>query len=145
MNHALLNHALSPETLAAQAMGDVDATSGALVPAIHPSTTYERGPDGTYRSGLVYTRADNPTYDHAERLLAALEGGVACMLFASGSAAATAVFQSLLPGDHVLVSRILYWGIRKWLAEFAVSWGLDVEFIDTTNLAHVTAAIRPGR
>ena len=67
------------------------------------------------------------------------------MLFASGSAAATAVFQSLLPGDHVLVSRILYWGIRKWLAEFAVSWGLDVEFVDTTNLAQVTAAIRPGR
>ena len=56
-----MNHALSPETLAAQAMGDVDATSGALAPAIHPSTTYERGPDGTYRSGLVYTRADNPT------------------------------------------------------------------------------------
>src|SRR5213594_1559925 len=112
MNHALLNHALSPETLAAQAMGDVDATSGALVPAIHPSTTYERSPDGTYRSGLVYTRADNPTYDHAERLLAALEGGVACMLFASGMAAATAIFQSLLPGDHVLVSRILYWGVQ---------------------------------
>src|SRR5438552_1697745 len=124
----------SPETLAAQAMGDVDATSGALTPAIHPSTTYERSPDGTYRSGLVYTRADNPTYDHAERLLGTLEGGAAGMLFASGSAAATAVFQSLLPGDHVLVSRVLYWGVRKWLAEFGIAWGLDVEFIDTTDL-----------
>src|SRR3989449_9394786 len=144
MNQALLNHALSPETLAAQAMGDVDATSGALVPAIHPSTTYERSPDGTYRSGLVYTRADNPTYDHAERLLTTLEGGAAGMLFASGSAAATAVFQSLLPGDHVLVSRVLYWGVRKWLAEFGVTWGLDVEFIDTTDLGAVETAIRPG-
>src|SRR2546425_90482 len=140
-----MNHALSPETLAAQAMGDVDATSGALVPAIHPSTTYERGPDGTYRSGLVYTRADNPTYDHAERLLATLEGGAAGMLFASGSAAATAVFQSLLPGDHVLVSRVLYWGVRKWLAEFGIAWGLDVEFIDTTDLGAARTAIRPGR
>ena len=136
---------LARETLAAQALGEIDQASGALSPAIHPSTIYERSPDGSYRSGLAYTRADNPTYDHAERLLAALEGGVACMLFASGSAAATAVFQSLLPGDHVLVSRILYWGIRRWLAEFAVSWGLDVEFVDTTNLAQVTAAIRPGR
>jgi len=136
---------LSRETLAAQALGEIDQASGALSPAIHPSTIYERSPDGSYKSGLAYTRADNPTYDHAERLLAALEGGVACMLFASGSAAATAVFQSLLPGDHVLVSRILYWGIRKWLAEFAISWGLDVEFVDTTNLAQVTAAIRPGR
>src|SRR6059036_1367183 len=140
-----MNHGLSPETLAAQAMGDVDPTSGALAPAIHPSTTYERSPDGTYPSGLVYTRADNPTYDHAERLLATLEGGAAGMLFASGSAAATAVFQSLLPGDHVLVSRVLYWGVRKWLAEFGVSWGLDVEFIDTTDLGAVETAIRPGR
>src|SRR2546422_7259834 len=139
-----MNQELSPETLAAQAMGDVDATSGALTPAIHPSTTYERSPDGTYRSGLVYTRADNPTYDQAERLLATLEGGAAGMLFASGSAAATAVLQSLLPGDHVLVSRVLYWGVRKWLAEFRIAWGVDVEFIDTTDLGAARTAIRPG-
>jgi cystathionine gamma-synthase len=60
-------------------------------------------------------------------------------------AAATAVFQSLLPGDHVLVSRVLYWGVRKWLAEFALTWGLDVEFVDTTDLGVVASAIRPGR
>ena len=60
-------------------------------------------------------------------------------------AAVTAVFQSLLPGDHVLVSRVLYWGVRKWLAEFALTWGLDVEFTDTADLGAVAAAIRPGR
>lgn len=136
---------LSPETLAAQALGAVDPLSGALVPPIHLSTTYERGPDGAYQSGRAYTRADNPTYDHAEQLLATLEGGAGCALFASGNAAATAVFQSLLPGDHVLVARVLYWGIRKWLAEFAVSWGLDVEFVDTADPVAVAAAIRPGR
>ncbi len=139
-----MNEPLSPETLAAQCLGDVDAASGSLVPPIYPSTTYERNPDGTYTSGLIYTRADNPTYDPAERLLAQLEGGADCVLVASGNAAATAVFQSLLPGDHVLVSRILYWGIRKWLAEFAVSWGLDVEFVDTADLAALAAAMRPG-
>ncbi len=68
-----------------------------------------------------------------------------CALFGSGMAAVTAVFQSLLPGDHVLVSRVLYWGVRKWLAEFALTWGLDVEFTDTTDLGAVAAAIRPGR
>ena len=77
--------------------------------------------------------------------LAALEGGAVCMLFASGSAAITAVFQSLLPGDHVLVSRILYWGTRRWLAEFGIAWGLDVEFVDTSDVAAVRRAIRPGR
>ena len=136
---------LSRETLTAQGLGEGDPTFGALTPPIHPSTIYERNPDGTDRAGLAYTRADNPTYDYPERLLTTLEGGAACMLFASGSAAVTAIFQSLLPGDHVVVSRVLYWGIRKWLAEFGMTWGLDVEFVDTTNLAAVATALRPGR
>jgi cystathionine gamma-synthase len=111
---------LSPETLAAQALGEADPVSGGLTPAIHPSTNYEQQPDGSYRQDRVYTRADNPTYETAEGLLAALEGaGCACALFASGMAAATAIFQSLLPSDHVLVSRVLYWGVRKWLLERA--------------------------
>ena len=141
---------LSAETLAAQALGDADPSSGGLAPVINPSTNYEQQPDGSYRQQRVYTRADNPTSEQAERLLAALEGGAgsgqsACALFGSGMAAATAVFQSLLPGDHVLVSRVLYWGVRKWLAEFALTWGLDVEFTDTCEPEAVAAAIRPGR
>src|SRR5215472_2033943 len=141
---------MSPETLAAQGLGEADPVSGGLAPVINLSTNYEQQPDGSYRQGRVYTRADNPTSEHAERLLAALEGGAldghcACALFGSGMAAATAVFQSLLPGDHVLASRVLYWGVRKWLAEFALSWGLDVEFTDTADLDAVAAAIRPGR
>jgi cystathionine gamma-synthase len=136
----------SPETLAAQALGDADPGSGGLVPVINLSTTYEQLPDGSNQYGLAYTRADNPTYEAAEQLLAALEGaGCACVLFASGMAAITAVFQSLLPGDHVLVGKVLYWGVRKWLAEFALTWGLDVEFVDTTDLGAVESAIRPGR
>jgi len=136
---------LSPETLAAQALGYVDPLTGGLAPTINPSTNYEQLPDGTYHQDRVYTRADNPTYEHAEHLLAALEGaGCSCALFASGTAATTAIFQSLLPGDHVLVARVLYWGIRKWLSEFALAWGLDVEFVDTTDLAAVESSIRPG-
>ena len=93
------HRSLSPETLAAQALGEPDPASGGLAPVINPSTNYEQQPDGSYPQGRVYTRADNPTSEHAERLLAALEGGgCACALFASGMAAATAVFQSLLPG-----------------------------------------------
>jgi cystathionine gamma-synthase len=60
-------------------------------------------------------------------------------------AAATAVFRCLLPGDHVLVSRVLYWGMRTWLAEFVLPWGLDVEFTDPTDPGALASAIRPGR
>jgi len=137
---------MSPETLAAQGLGEADPVTGALAPVITLATNYEQQPDGSYPQGRAYTRADNPTSEHAERLLAALEGGgCGCALFGSGMAAATAVFQALLPGDHVLVSRVLYFGVRKWLAEFALTWGLDVEFTDTTDLAALAAAIRPGQ
>jgi cystathionine gamma-synthase len=136
---------LSPETLVAQALGEVDPVSGALTPSISLSTNFEQAPDGTYHQGRVYTRADNPTYEQAERMLAMLEGAAGgCILFASGMAAAIAVFQSLIPGDHVVVSRMLYWGVRKWLAEFGLTWGLDVEFVDMSDLDAVHAAIRPG-
>ena len=59
---------VSPETLAAQGLGEEDPASGGLVPVINLSTNYEQQPDGSYRQGRVYTRADNPTSEHAERL-----------------------------------------------------------------------------
>lgn len=136
--------ALHPETQAAQALGRIDDATRAIVPPLHPSTTYLRDPDGGYSSGRGYTRPQNPSYDTPEDLLATLEGGASCVLFSSGMAAATAVFQSLLPGDHVIVPRVMYWALRKWLHEFAMSWGLEVEMVDTSNNENVEQAIRPG-
>ena len=138
-------HNLSSETLAAQGIDHPDPAFHGIVPPIYPATAYEAPPTGAGPTDRAYTRADNPSYDSAEHLLSALEGGAGCILFASGSAATSAIFQALIPGDHVLVARVLYWGIRKWLAEFAVTWGLHVEFVDTTDPAAVAAAIRPGR
>jgi len=135
---------LSPETQVAQALGEIDPVTGALAPSISLSTNFEQSADGSYHQGRVYSRADNPTYEQAERMLAMLEGANGCILFASGMAAAIAVFQSLVPGDHVVVARMLYWGVRKWLAEFGMTWGLDVEFVDTADLDAVKAALRPG-
>jgi cystathionine gamma-synthase len=60
-------------------------------------------------------------------------------------AAATAVFQALAPGDHVLAPKVMYWSLRNWLMNFATHWGLQVELIDMTDPAAVQAAIRPGR
>ena len=134
-----------PETFTAQGLGEIDPGTRALVPPLHPSTTFERNADNTFTDGRGYTRADSPAYDAPERLLARLEGGASAMLFSSGMAAATAPFSVLVPGDHVVVPRVMYWGLRKWLAEFGVTWGLEVTLVDTANLAAVAAAIRPGR
>ena len=139
------NSSCKPETLAAQAMGRVDADTGAITPPIHPSTTYERDADLGYSRGICYSRADNPTGAAAADTLTALEGGVATLLFASGMAAANAAFLALDPGDQVLVPRVMYWGLRAWLLDFASRWGLVVEPVDTADLAAVEAALRPGR
>lgn len=136
---------VKPETIAAQALGWIDDTTRAITPPIHVSTTYLRDPDNQYRSGRAYARADNPAFDQAEAVIAQLEHGAQAALFASGMAAATAVFQSLAPGDHVLAPKVMYWSLRNWLMNFASTWGLRIELVDMSNSAAVQAAIQPGK
>jgi cystathionine gamma-synthase len=134
-----------PESIAAQALGWVDEKTKEIVGQIHTSTTYIRDVDNQYRSGRVYARDQNPTFDQPEAVLNALEGGHQTLLFASGMAAATAVFQALNPGDHVIAPKVMYWSLRNWLKNFATRWGLVIEFIDATRLDELRAAIKPGK
>ncbi len=136
---------VKPASIAAQALGWVDEKTRAVSPPIHTSSTYLRDPDNQYRSGRVYARADNPAFDQVEAVLTQLENGAQAALFASGMAAATAVFQALAPGDHVLAPKVMYWSLRNWLMNFATQWGLNVELIDMTDPAAVKAAIVPGK
>ena len=130
------------ETLAAQGLGRVSEPFKEIVPPIHVATTYERGADGSYPGGRIYSRADNPTYDQAEALIAALEGAKAAMLFASGQAASAAVFQALLPGDAALVPRNMYWAFRKWLLDYAAPRGLRVELYDNASIDDLATRAR---
>ena len=133
-----------PATLAAQALGSTDATTGGIVLPIHTATTFLRDPDNQYRRGRSYARADNPSYDQPQALLTALEGGAASLLFASGMAAAAAVFQCLPRGSHVVAPQVMYWGLRSWLRNFAESWGISVDFVDATSLDALRRAVRRG-
>ena len=88
----------------------------------------------------------NPAFDQAEAVLTALEGGRASLLFSSGMAAATAVFQALAPGDHVLAPRVMYWSLRNWLMRFAAHWGLQGRADrHEPSPDEVRRAIRPGK
>ena len=135
----------SPETIAARAAGAHDAATGGVVPPIHLATTFERGPDYVLPGGRNYIRPDNPAGQQPEAVLAALEGGKSALVFSSGMAAATAVFQALSPGDHVLVPRVMYWALRAWLLGDATRWGLEVEVVDMADAGRLAAAIRPGK
>ena len=135
------DNACSPETLAAQALGWIDEVTRAVVPPLHLSTTFERAPDNSFRAGRSYARAGSPAFDQAEAMLAALEGGAEAMVFASGIAAATCVFLSLAPGDHVVAPRIMYWALRDWLVKAS---HLDVSFV-APDTADFQQALIPGR
>ncbi len=138
-------HGQSPASWAAQGLGWVDGATRAVSPPIHLSSTFVRDTDGGYSSGRNYIRADNPSFDQPEALLAALEGGSSAALFASGMAAATAVFQTLGPGDHIVAPKVMYWSLRNWIAAFTRHWHIDADFVDMTDTDAVRAALRPGR
>jgi cystathionine gamma-synthase len=136
---------LHPRSLAAQAMGKVDPLTKAVVPPIHVATTYIRDEDNAYSSGFIYGRPDNETVHEAQAVLAMLEEAKAgALLFGSGMAAATAVFQALSPGDHVVASKVMYWALRAWLLTEATRWGLKVDFVETDDLARLKEAVKPG-
>jgi len=67
------------ETLAVHAAADPDPTTGAVAPAIHLSTTFERAPDGSFPSGYAYIRDGNPNRSALERALALIEGGASAV------------------------------------------------------------------
>lgn len=115
---------------------------GALVEPIVLSTTFQRAADGSYPSGYEYARDANPNRAELERAMATLEGGVEAAAFASGMAAALAVFQTLLPRDHVVVSEDSYFGIRETLVNHFAPRGLQVSFIDATDLQAVAACVK---
>jgi cystathionine gamma-synthase len=145
MAHESERSSFSLESLTAQALGDIDTETRAIIAPIHTATTYVRDPDNEYRSGRMYGRADNPTFNQAEALISTLEGAQASLLFASGMAAATAVFLALEPGDHVVASEVMYWALRNWLVGPATRFGLRVTIVDTTDPEKVRAAIQKGQ
>lgn len=131
-----------PETLAARAGGRVDPTMGAVVPPIWPSAAYVRDAEGRYLGGHSYTRDQNPTYDEPEALLRELEGGAEALLFASGMAAASTVFEALPEGAHVVAPRAMYWTLRRWIEARAAAGRIDVSWVPTGDLDALDAALR---
>ena len=114
---------------------------GALREPIHLSTTFERAADGGYPHGYSYTRAGNPNRASLETAVAALEGGAAAVAFASGSAATLAAFSLATPGGRIVCSADCYHGSLRQLRELLPRWGVAVEFVDTTDLDAVRAAL----
>ena len=132
------------ETLAVHAGHTIDPATGAVATPIYLSTTFERDVEGTYSRGHMYTRNSNPNRQMLETGISSLEGGAAAAAFGSGMATATALFQALDRNDHVLAHVDAYYGVTRVLRDIFQKWGLQVDFVDMTDLAAVKKALRPN-
>jgi len=139
------NEAPKPATILAQADHYIDATTGAVTPLLIAASTYARDADYAPRlPGVTYSRDGNPTYRQAKQVLAKLEGAADAMLVASGIAAGSTLLRSLFEGDHLVIPRVMYHGLREWVHSFSNRWGLAFSEFDPIAPNALEAAIRSG-
>jgi cystathionine beta-lyase/cystathionine gamma-synthase len=130
-------------TLAVHAGQQPDPLTGAVNVPIYLSSTFELTGIGGDR-GWDYSRAGNPTRDRLETALAALEGGVSAHAFTSGMAAINALVAPLHTGDHLICSRDVYAGTVRLFNQIISGYGIEITYVDTSDLAAVEAAIKPN-
>ena len=127
------------------------ATDSRAVP-IYMTTSYVFGDSATAAGrfaltepGNIYTRLMNPTSSVLEERITALEGGVAALATASGSAAITYAIQNIaLAGDHVVSSTNIYGGTANLLANTLKEQGIETTFVDPSDPENFRKAIRPN-
>ena len=134
---------MKTETIAIHGGNIKDKGNQAVIQPITLSTTFERAEDGSYPSGYIYGRSDNPNRHALENVLAQLEHGAAAAAFSAGNAAGMTVFQSLEPGSHILCPDDMYHGLRNLLKQVFKDT-LQFDFIDLGNLDLVEKSIRPN-
>ena len=132
---------LHPETLALHAGWRADPTTGAVVPPIYQTTSYQFR-DTEHAANLfalrelgnIYTRIGNPTTDVLEQRIAALEGGAAALAVASGQAASAYAVQNLArAGDNIVSGTDLYGGTWNLFANTLKDQGIEVRFVDPAD------------
>lgn len=136
------------DTRAVHAGQAFDATTGAVIPPVHFSSTYAQDGIGGLRGGYEYGRSANPTRTALQEQLAALEGGAHALSFASGLAAEDALLRAVLkPGDEVLLGNDVYGGTYRLIARVLAPWGVSVRVVEMSDLDAVAAALaeRPAR
>ncbi|HLJ74410.1 MAG TPA: aminotransferase class I/II-fold pyridoxal phosphate-dependent enzyme [Thermoanaerobaculia bacterium] len=131
------------ETKAVHSGAQPDAATGAIAPPIQLSTTFERNAsDGQAAHGYSYIRDHNPTQTRLESALAAIDSAEAALVFGSGMAAASAAFQALPSGSHVILPDDGYYAVRILAADFFSRWQLTSDLVAMTDVDRVRQAIR---
>jgi cystathionine gamma-lyase len=131
------------ETLAIHAGQAKDPSYGAVMTPIYQTSTFAF--KGVNQPGeFDYSRSGNPTRKALEDCLAALEGGTAGFVFATGMAAETTILEMFGQGDHLIVHDDLYGGTYRLLVNVTRKHGVEVEFVNLREPDLLRKAIRPS-
>jgi len=131
---------MKPETACIHAARDKSHTTGAIAVPIYQSATFAH-PGFGQSTGYDYSRTQNPTVEHAEELLAALEGGAGASAFASGMAAISTLMELFSPGDEILATDDLYGGSIRLFNNISAKNGITTQYVDTSDLSAVKASL----
>lgn len=118
------------ETLAVHAGQEPDELTGAVSAPIYQTSTYAQEAVGRPTRGYEYARSQNPTRERLERAVAALEGGIHGIAFASGSAATAAIAELVAPGEEIVASDDVYGGTWRYLERVAGPRGVTTHWVD---------------
>ncbi|MFH0883402.1 MAG: PLP-dependent aspartate aminotransferase family protein [bacterium] len=125
-----------------------DPTTGAVAFPIYQTSTYSQDVPGHPREyqgkQLSYGRSENPTRTALENAVASLEEASIGVAFATGLAAINAILLTLKTGDHVLAAQDLYGGAYRQFTKIFTRFGVEFDFVNTTDLANVTKGIKPN-
>jgi cystathionine beta-lyase/cystathionine gamma-synthase len=113
-----------------------DESTGAVITPIFQTATYAQEAPGVHK-GYEYGRTGNPTRLALEKNLAALERGKFAYAFSSGMAATSTITQLLRAGDHVVCTANVYGGTARYFRQVMAPFGLQFDFVDTSQLANV--------
>lgn len=131
-------------TRAIHAGQEPDPTTGAVITPIYATSTFQQEAPNVHK-GFDYGRSHNPTRFAYERLVADLEGGSGAFAFASGLAAIAAVLEILPKDSHLIAVDDLYGGSYRLFEKVRRhSMGLDISYVDLTDMKALEAAIRPN-
>ncbi len=130
-------------TKAIHAGQPAEPVTGAIMTPVFLTSTYVQEELGKHK-GYEYSRVSNPTRTALEQNIAALENGKHGMAFGSGTAAVDAIMHLLKPGDHMILSWNVYGGTYRIARMVWEDFGLQFDFVDTTNLQNVERVLRPN-
>jgi cystathionine gamma-synthase len=137
-----MNQKMNFETLAIKSTESHLSDIKSVSTPIYLSTTFIRNKDGSYNNNFIYSRHGNPNRQILENSIAQMENGEICFAFSSGMAAVSAIFQSLKPGDHLLLPDDVYYNVYRLITQVFIRWGIEFTQVNMSDINEVSGAIK---